>query len=148
MVKRRSVPDTFQPLFVYLDANVLFSASWSEQNRFLKFWRLREITPVTSPYVVDEVDRNIRKAEHRLRFDMLMEKTTMVSDGPLQIVPEDIVLVPKDRPILASAIFASMDYLVTGDTNHFGHLHNTTVSHVKILSPGDFLDRYEYRLKF
>ena len=141
------MPDTFQPLFVYLDANVLFSASWSEQNRFLKFWRLREITPVTSPYVVDEVDRNIRKAEHRLRFDMLMEKTTMVSDGPLQIVPEDIVLVSKDRPILASAIFASMDYLVTGDTNHFGHLHNTTVSHVKILSPSEFLDRYEYRLK-
>ena len=141
------MPDYFQPLFVYLDANVLFSASWSEQNRFLKFWRLREITPVTSPYVVDEVDRNIRKAEHRLRFDMLMEKTTMVSDGPLQIVPEDIVLVPKDRPILASAIFASMDYLVTGDTNHFGHLHNTTVSHVKILSPSEFLDRYEYRLK-
>ena len=142
------MPDKFQPLFVYLDANVLFSASWSEQNRFLKFWRLRAITPATSPYVVDEVDRNIRKAEHRLRFDMLMEKTTMVSDGPLHIVPEDIVLVSKDRPILASAIFASMDYLVTGDTNHFGHLHNTTVSHVKILSPGDFLDRYEYRLKF
>ncbi len=108
---------------------------------------MREITPATSPYVVDEVNRNITKAEHQLRFEVLMEKTTMVSDGPVQIVPEGIVLASKDRPVLASAIFASMDYLVTGDTNHFGHLHNTTVSHVKILSPGGFLDRYEYHLK-
>ena len=105
------------------------------------------VSPVTSIYSVDEVRRNIKQNEHHLAFEELLKQTTMVSDGPLQFIPENIHLVAKDRPILATAIFASVDYLVTGDSNHFGHLYGTTVAHVTILSPVDFLNQHAYRLK-
>jgi hypothetical protein len=70
-----------------------------------------------------------------------------VSDGPLQAIPHSVKLATKDQAVLASAIFASMDYLITGDIHHFGHLYGTTVSHVKILSPALFRRHYNYRLK-
>lgn len=105
------------------------------------------VTPVTSMYSVDEVRRNIKHNEHHLLFEELLKQTMRVSDGPLQFIPGNVHLVAKDKPILATAIFASVDYLVTGDVKHFGHLYGATVSHVKILSPADFLDLYAYRLK-
>jgi predicted nucleic acid-binding protein len=55
-------------------------------------------------------------------------------------------LVEKDRPILAAAIAASVDYLITGDKSHFGHLYGTRVSGVYVISPADFLGQYEDRL--
>ena len=98
-------------------------------------------------YSVDEVRRNIKHNEHHLLFEELLKQTMMVSDGPLQFIPGNVHLVAKDKPILATAIFASVDYLVTGDIKHFGHIYCSTVSHVKILSPAEFLDLYAYRLK-
>ena len=55
-------------------------------------------------------------------------------------------LVEKDRPILAAAIAASADYLVTGDKSHFGHLYGTRVSGVCVFTPADFLALHEDRL--
>lgn len=105
------------------------------------------VVPVTSLYSVDEVRRNIKRGEHHLLFEELLKRTTIVSDGPLQSIPGKVHLVAKDQPILATAIFARVDYLVTGDINHFGDLYGTIVSNVKILRPAEFLDLYAYRLK-
>jgi predicted nucleic acid-binding protein len=140
------LPNLFPPLTVYLDANVLFSASLSHQNDFLDFWRMHDVTPAVSPYAVEEVRRNIESGGHHDRLDALLLRTLKLSDGPLEIVPRSVILAQKDRPILATAIFASVDYLVTGDKNHFSDLYGTTVSHVQILPPREFLDLYEYRL--
>jgi predicted nucleic acid-binding protein len=139
------VPD-FPLLRVYLDSNVLFSASSSERSRFLEFWRLREVTPVASRYAIDEVFRNVRIATHHLRCEDLITRTEIVSDADIRFVPAHVVLVAKDRPILAAAIAASVDYLATGDKNHFGLLYNNTVSGVRILSPADFLTIHKNRL--
>ena len=89
------------------------------------------VHPITSMYSVDEFRRNIKHNERHLLFEELLKQTMMVSDGPLQFIPNDVHLVTKDKPILATAIFASVDYLVTGDIKHFGHLYGTTISHVK-----------------
>jgi predicted nucleic acid-binding protein len=43
-----------EPLQVFLDANILFSASLKQGHRFLQFWTTRNLIPMTSPYVVDE----------------------------------------------------------------------------------------------
>ncbi len=139
------MPD-FQPIRVYLDSNVLFSASHNDKNRFLEFWRLSGITPVTSPYVVGEVSRNIRTVDQRARFERLLEKTPFVSDGLVEMIPPDVILVKKDQQVLASAICASVDYLVTGDGNHFGHLYGKTVAHVVIMRPIPLLDLHQDRL--
>jgi predicted nucleic acid-binding protein len=52
----------------------------------------------------------------------------------------------KDRPILAAAISASLDYLVTGDKHHFAHLYGMAISGVQIINPTDFLSLHEDRL--
>jgi predicted nucleic acid-binding protein len=131
---------------VYLDSNVLFSASYKSDSPFLTFWNLRNVKPVTSQYAVGEVSRNIRTPIHRERFESLLARTQFISYANLGYIPPSITLASKDQPILAAAIFSSIEYLVTGDTNHFGHLYNTAVSHVKILSPMEFLELHKDRL--
>jgi predicted nucleic acid-binding protein len=136
----------FPLLRVYLDSNVIFSASLNEYSAFLDLWRLRDVIPVTSQYVIGEVSRNIRIPAHHLRFESLITQTEIVSDADIRFVPAHVKLVAKDRPILAAAIAASVDYLATGDKNHFGLLYNSTVSGVRIVSPADFLTIHKDRL--
>lgn len=136
----------FESIRIYLDANVLFSASYSEQNRFLQFWQLIGVKPVTSPYAIAEVRGHLVRPGHSDRFDNLLNETDLVSDADLRIIPPSVVMVEKDRPILAAAIHASIDYLVTGDRNHFGHLYNTTISFVYVMSPPEFLNQFAGRL--
>jgi len=136
----------FRPLTVFLDANVLFSASYDAISPFRRFWEMANVTPVTSLYAVGEVRRHIKLPAHGLRFDELIARTRLVSDANPAFVPQSILLVEKDRPILAAAIAASVDYLITGDKNHFAHLYLKRVSHVYVINPADFLDLHEDRL--
>jgi predicted nucleic acid-binding protein len=133
-------------LTVYLDSNVLFSASYITSSRFQNFWRLAGVAPVTSPYAVTEVRRHIKLSAQSVRFDKLIAATKMVSDSDSGFVPESIQLAEKDRPILAAAIAASVDYLITGDKSHLAHLYGSRVSGVRIISPSEFLGLYEDRL--
>jgi hypothetical protein len=133
-------------LRVYLDSNVLFSASLTKLSRFLDFWRLREVTPVVSHYVIGEVTRNIKFPDHDARLADLLRRTEIVSDADNRTIPLDVRLVSKDRPILAAAIAASVDYLATGGKNHFSHLYSWRISGVLVINPADFLDLYKDRL--
>jgi predicted nucleic acid-binding protein len=141
-----SLPPELTKLSVYIDANVLFSASHKLESEFLDLWRLRNVFPVTSAYAVDEVSRNLRSIEHRERFEALLRRTGFVSDADPLIIPGSIRLVEKDRPILAAAIAGSVEYLVTGDVHHFGTLFNSSVAHVTILRPTEFLRLHRDRL--
>jgi predicted nucleic acid-binding protein len=138
------VPE-FPPLTIYLDSNVLFSASYDAISPFLKFWKLDGITPVSSLYALAEVTRHIKSPAHQHRFDELIARTGRVSDVDPAFVSQSIRLVDKDRPILAAAIAASVDYLITGDKNHFTHLYFLRVSGVFVINPADFLDMHEER---
>ena len=143
---KSSVVREFGPLAVYLDSNVLFSASYIASSRFLNFWRLTGVVPVTSPYAVTEVRRHIKQSAQTVRFDKLIAATKMVSDADSDFVPESIELVEKDRPILAAAIAASVDYLITGDKSHFALLYGIQVSGVYVIGPAEFLSLFEGRL--
>ncbi|MBS1800897.1 MAG: PIN domain-containing protein [Acidobacteria bacterium] len=135
----------FAHLNAYLDANVLFSASHSPASRLLQLWQLMNLSLTTSAYAIDEVRKNILNGHHQ-RFTALLTKTQLVSDANLQFIPADVVLAEKDRPILAAAIAASVDFLVTGDKNHFGHLYNSRIAGVAIVAPADFLNQNAHRL--
>jgi predicted nucleic acid-binding protein len=105
-----------------------------------------DVTPATSAYVVGEVRKNVKSEAQSARFEALLARMLLVSDGPLEAIPSGIEVVRKDQAVLASAISASMDYLLTGDIKHFGKLYGTSVSYVKILSPGEFRRQFSYRL--
>jgi hypothetical protein len=63
----------------------------------------------------------------------------VVSEAADEELP--IELDSKDRPVLLAAIAASVDYLLTGDRTHFGHLYDSKVRGVRILLPADYLNR-------
>jgi predicted nucleic acid-binding protein len=91
-----------------------------------------------------EVRRNLLPHQ-QIRFDEMLAKTEIFSD-PETALPSRISLVEKDRAVLAAAIHAGVQYLITGDKRHFRHLYGTTVAEVRIVSPADFLDENAYRL--
>jgi predicted nucleic acid-binding protein len=134
-------------LGVYIDSNVAFTATLAEGHPFLGFWQMWDVTPAIARYGINEVQRNIRSSSHHERFESLLKRTLIVSDWPPEMVPETVVLVAKDRPILAAAIYASMDYLVTGDKHHFGALYGQTVGNVTIMPPRQFLDMHKERAR-
>ncbi len=134
------------PLRVFLDANILFSASLKETSRFLQFWTRRDLIPMTSMYVLDEAHRNCRSEIHAARLARLMEQSHLVSDVPGAFLPRGIVLPPKDAPVLVAAIHAGSDYLVTGDKHHFRQWMNRPIrTHLGIIiiqEPAVFLDEH------
>ncbi len=65
----------------------------------------------------------------------LLTQAQMVPDGP---APRVVLADPKDDPIIATAVAAKADYLVTGDRAHLLPL----VEHegIRIIAPRAFLD--------
>lgn len=132
---------------VFLDANVLFSAALRPRDRDYAFFRLaREggCVLLTSAYALDEARTNLAgKAPTALprldgepvgALELVGEPTeAMTALSAAEGLPE------KDAPILAAAVAAAADLLVTGDRRHFGGLFGRTVHGVRILSLADGL---------
>lgn len=120
---------------VFLDANVLFSAS-AQGSGFEKLFDLIVAcaSPVTSDFALEEARRNIlsKRPERESGFRRIQETVQVVSSAlfPLAIELED-----NDIPILCSAIRSECDYLVTGDKRHFGAYYGRTIEGVTVLPP-------------
>jgi predicted nucleic acid-binding protein len=131
-------------LYVFLDANVLFSASYKPDHRFLRFWGEPQIVSMTSLYAAEETRRNCSSKEHRDRLERLLEDTFLVSDASGDLLPAHISLPGKDSPILAAAIRGGAHYLITGDKLHFSKWMNqpikTPYGSIVIMLPMPFLE--------
>ena len=130
---------------VFLDANVLFSAAYSETSGLTRLWKLRGVELVTSGYALGETLRNVETVQHRSetvqhrsRLARLMIDVTVVPE-PATIPPECGRLADKDQPILAAAIAARATHLLTGDLTHFGRFWGKTIGEVLILRPSEYL---------
>jgi putative PIN family toxin of toxin-antitoxin system len=132
---------------VFLDTSVLIAGIASSRGAARAILQLAEIGLIevfVSKQVIVEADRNI---EDKLP-EMLSEYRKFVKflapvliDDPHQ---KDIkkyltVINPDDAPILAAAVKANVDFLITWDRKHFTskkiHIH----SNIKIVTPGEFL---------
>ncbi|TVQ32634.1 MAG: PIN domain-containing protein [Phycisphaeraceae bacterium] len=125
---------------VFLDANVMFSAAWSEDNGLLMLWTLSRVELITSLYAVNEARRNLIDREKRERLGRLLREV-QIHEDPVQHerLFSDVELPEKDQPILAAAIDAGATHLLTGDKTHFGALYGLTIEGVLVLSPGSYL---------
>jgi uncharacterized protein len=130
-------------LRVFFDANVLFSASYQPEHQFLAFWQAPAVACLTSFYAADETRRNCVSDQHRQRLESLLEHTHIVSDATEAPLPPEILLPPRERPILAAALQAGADYLITGDKGHLakwmGRPISTPTRTLIILRPRPFL---------
>ena len=119
---------------VFLDANILFSAS-DEKSATRKLLDTLSHCgqPVTSPHAWEEARRNLdQKRPHLLPgLEGLRLVVTITHAFSL---PPDVEVADKDKPILAGAIGAGCSHLWTSDRLHFGNLYGRTVHNVAIVS--------------
>jgi predicted nucleic acid-binding protein len=123
------------PMKIFLDANIIFSASQLQSPSWQLLDRLsKNATLITHPAVWDEAQRNLllKRPAWSAGLDYWRERviqSQMIGPFP------DAGLPPKDAPILAAAIASKADRLLTGDLKHFGHLYGRTFQGVLIVSP-------------
>lgn len=134
---------------VFIDASVWFAASLSPTGASaltLELAKRQRIHVVASRLILREAERNLRAKGVRHDVQRLHRWLAVVR---LQIVPTppDHVLAryeadihPKDVPVLAAALEADVDYLVTLDRRHFfTSAVRARAGRVKVLTPGDLL---------
>ena len=138
---------------IYLDANALFSAAFSERGGARLLCRLAEFHVVkilTSPSVLSEADQALRrKAPHVLgHLAILLDAANcqVVDDAPWAEVESwnEIVGYGPDAGVVAAAIAAEADYLVTLDRrpsvpDGMGNKRLTQMLPLVVGTPGDCL---------
>ncbi len=120
---------------VFLDANILFSASQSHS-------RMRAFGDVlfepedclTNEYAIEEARRNlaVKFPDGVKTLERLVKRCEIVSQLTTDL---EVELPLKDRPILGGAIAGNATHLLTGDERDFGKFWGKTIQGVKVVSP-------------
>lgn len=125
---------------VFLDANVLFSATYRADSGLKRLWDLPGSKLLTSPYALEEARRNCEDRGQRERLEELVRELEVLRDPPLDRSLSELGPLPeKDRPILQAALAGRATHLLTGDRRAFGHLFGLDVRGVKVLRPAAYL---------
>ena len=131
---------------VFLDANVLFSAAYQDQSDLLVFFELAHagvIRLTSSAFAIEKGQRNValkrpdRTAAHERPMAGL-DASPAPSNEQLAIARQ-VDLPPKDAPILAAALAANADLLVTGDRTRVGHLFGQSIGRRVVHRPAEAL---------
>lgn len=131
---------------VFLDANIIFSAAWSGSNPaqyLLQLAALEQHKLVSSAFALEEARRNLalKRSEAMPAFERVRAAIMPVREPTPREAQwaADAGLPEKDAPILASAVAAQANVLVTGDRTHFGHLFGKTIQGTQVLTLADAL---------
>jgi predicted nucleic acid-binding protein len=133
---------------LFLDANVLFTAAHSPEGRSAALVALARrgfCSLHTSPHALEEARRNLHVKAPRDTdaLEKLLEAINIEGEASAALVRWALErgLPLKDAPILAAAVAARADLLVTGDRKHFGYLCGTTLRGVEVVAPAEALAR-------
>jgi len=131
---------------IFLDANVLFSAAGSvgAVRRFVNLLLDAGHVLCADGYVIEEARRNLaaKRPGHEADLHALLKKLNVVHAQPHGAEVDALSMLPeKDRPVLAAAIRARCDALVTGDAAHFGGLFGKSVHGVAIHSTRSLFEK-------
>lgn len=125
---------------LFLDANVLFSAAYSEASGLTKLWHRKGARLLAAGYVIEEARRNLDNAPARERLEVLLEKVEQVGDPAAALDPEMEQGLPEnDRPVLRAAMAAGATHLLLGDRRAFGAWYGKRLANVLVLRPADYL---------
>lgn len=127
---------------LFLDANIFFSAAYKVQAGISKIASLVNVQLITSNYALEEAKRNLQQPSQLKRLNTLMQQVSIHTEYDDTVIPHDIQLRDKDRPILSAAISTHSDYLITGDVRDFGCFYGKRIAGVMILSPSQYLQFY------
>lgn len=124
----------------FLDANVLWSASYNTGGRVAQLWAIPDIVLLTSAYAIIETTRNIENDRHLRDLQGLLQFVTVVAP-PQRPLNSAIILPEKDKPILQAAIECRATHLITGDRD-FKAYFGSDVEGVRVIRTVDFLARH------
>jgi predicted nucleic acid-binding protein len=135
---------------VFLDSNVILSGLLSERGAprillDLLSLRLPFLIGSTGRYNLIEIERNLKDKMPSLLFlykAYLPKLNLKVIPLPR---PEEVrdfsgEIAEKDIPVLISAIRSKVDFLVTGDKQHFGKMKELDKYPFHVLTPSEFID--------
>lgn len=128
-------------MIAVFDTNVLIAAIITEGNcsKLLRRARAGEFSLITCPFILTELRRILSKkfslsnADTALALEPISEASSQVIKHNLKIT--DICRDAADDNIIACAVAANADYLVTGDSDL---LEIKNYKGVKIITPRDF----------
>ncbi|MEW6690789.1 MAG: PIN domain-containing protein [Pseudomonadota bacterium] len=133
---------------LFFDANVVFSAAYQDTGNaqaLVALARAGHCTLQTSAHALEEARRNLAlKAKgYERRLADTLAHVALVPEAPAALVEwaQSEGLRLKDAPILAAAVHAGADVLVTGDARDFGALHGRALRGVLVLAPARALAR-------
>jgi predicted nucleic acid-binding protein len=128
---------------LFLDTSVLLAASGSATGASREIFRLASQNnwlPIATPYVVDEVLRNLSHFPLLASSDWIrLRQQIIIMDDVLTIDRPAVFDPSKDRPILFGAL-AWADVLLTHDRGDFGGLIGSEFYGLPVLTPGQFLE--------
>jgi len=123
---------------LFLDANVLFSASYRADAGLCQLWKLKNVILCSSGYALEEARTNLAGEDQRARLANLSKVVRLFEAGDAPL-PRGISLPEKDVPILLAAIGAQATHLLTGDIRHFGSYFGRRIGGIAIALPADYL---------
>ena len=135
---------------VFIDTSALIAGILSPTGAAHEVLRLCEahvVQAVMSRQVLVEADRNLADKLPALLLDyrtFLKHLTPrIVADPPRESVERAKELIHhNDAPILAAALLANVDYLVTWNTRHFQKKAVRDAAPFPIVTPGEFLEAF------
>ena len=132
---------------VFLDTSALLSglnSPFGASGFIISLFKLKKIIIVISPEVISEAEKTIKDKFHLLKIpflDFLASQSIITQKlTPKEIKSAYKIINSEDAPILAGAIKAKVDFLITLDKK-FQEIAKNKVK-LKILSPGKFLEEY------
>ena len=132
---------------LFLDANILFSAAHSDHGHAYHLVRLAEAdycVLLSSRHALDEAGRNLELKSQGFqdRFARIKDRMETVPEAPAELTHWAGArgLPAKDAPVLAAAVHANADLLVTGDVRDFGPLFGNAFRGVRVTTLADAVD--------
>lgn len=125
---------------LFLNANILFSASYRADAGLVQLWKLKNTILCTSRYAVEEARINLTEESQKRRLVKLARALRLFDAAPREL-PTDLSLPENDAPILLAAIEAKATHLITGDVRHFGPYFGKVIEGIFVSTPAQCLKR-------
>ena len=130
---------------LFLDANILFAATYSEAGASRALFRLakkRKIKLVSNTYAIKEALKNIKFKIGEEKVPTFYQLISLLSavDKETDYETYESIITQKDAPILAGTKNQKTDYLITLDRKDFlTDKINKTKLPFSIMTPGEYL---------
>ena len=127
---------------VVIDTNVFISGIFFGGNplKVLRLWQRRKIELVISPELEAEIIRKLKAFD--ASEELLTNWKGIIEENSIRILPKvnpKLSRDPKDNFLLAAALAAKADYLITGDKDL---LVLRKIGSTKILKPAQFIKEF------